>query len=63
MAEKKTKPARSDETAKLLKNLLIVELGLAGVSQRKIRTIVGGDISYVNKIMKLLPKKPEKNEK
>ena len=58
MAKKTISPKSSDETTKLLRNLLIVELGLAGVAQKNIRVIAGVDMGYVNKIVKLLPKKP-----
>jgi len=41
--------------------MLIVQLGMAGVPQLKIRDIVGGDIRKVNDIVKLLgPKKLSK---
>ena len=54
MAEK---PSAAEEQVELLKKILIVQLGLAGVSQRVVRKIVGGDIVRVNQIMKHLPKK------
>lgn len=41
----------------LLRDNMIVNLGLNGVPQLKIRAIVGGDIAHVNKILKNLKKK------
>jgi hypothetical protein len=46
-----------EEQVELLKKILIVQLGLAGVSQNVVRKIVGGDIARVNEVMKHLPKK------
>jgi hypothetical protein len=53
----KSRARQSDTTAELLKDLLIVELGKAGVAQQQIRQIVGGDINRVNRIVKFLKKK------
>lgn len=50
MAEDKQK--KEDTTNELLRNLLIVQLGLAGLTQHQIREIVGVDIHRVNRIMK-----------
>jgi hypothetical protein len=50
-----------DETAEILKDLLIVQLGVAGVPQAKIREIVGCNIVRVNRIVRYL--KQEKAEK
>lgn len=47
----------SDEQTELLKKILIVQLGLAGVPQATVRKIVGGDIVRINEVMKHLPKK------
>ena len=44
----------ANETAELLKDMLIVQLGLAGVPQQKIRIIARCDIGRVNGIMKHL---------
>ena len=44
----------ANETAELLKDILIVQLGLAGVPQQKIRIIARCDIGRVNGIMKHL---------
>ncbi len=43
-----------NETAELLKDMLIVQLGLAGVPQQKIRIIARCNIGRVNGIMKHL---------
>jgi hypothetical protein len=53
----------SDKTNELLKTLLIVQLGMAGVPQQKIRAIVGGKLSRVTKILKLITAKKSKKEK
>jgi hypothetical protein len=43
-----------------LENLLIVQLGLAGVTQARIRAIVGCNIGRVNAIVRYLkPKAPK----
>lgn len=52
-----TQPAKDGEIAELLRKLIIVQLGLAGVPQRHIRRIVGGGIGEINAIAKLLPKR------
>jgi transposase-like protein len=54
----KTKQRRKskDSTADLIRNLMIVQMGLAGVGQRGIREIVGGSINDVNRIVKHLKK-------
>lgn len=54
---KKTSSSVSEEQNELLRKILIVQLGLAGVPQNTVRAIVGGDIRRVNEIMKHLPKK------
>jgi hypothetical protein len=43
-----------EKTVDLLRKLLIVQLGLAGVGQAQVRTIVGGGMNDVNAILKLL---------
>lgn len=48
------------EVTELLKDLLIVQLGVAGVPQAKIRVIVGCNIKRVNDIVRYL--KPEKSK-
>ena len=47
--EKQNKVTMTDE---LLRDLLIVQLGIAGLSQHQIREIVGVDIHRVNRILK-----------
>ena len=49
-----TQSSKLVEMNKLLKDLLIVQLGLAGVPQQNIRAIVGGDIKRVNRIVRLI---------
>jgi hypothetical protein len=57
MAQKqKQTDARRDETAELLKDLLILEFAKAGVQQKEIRKVVGCDMLRVSRIAKLLPK-------
>lgn len=51
---KKNKPKVENTTDELLRTLVIVNLGLAGLGQEKIRKIVGGDIHRVNRIVKHL---------
>lgn len=50
MANKKQKDEQTTE--ELLRDLLIVQLGLAGLTQHQIREIVGVDIHRVNRIVK-----------
>lgn len=45
------------KTDELLRDLIIVNAGLAGVSGGAIRAIVGGDMNRVTKILKLLKKR------
>lgn len=47
---------REQTTDELLQDLLIVQLGLAGLTQRQIREIVGVDMNRVNRIVKHLKK-------
>ena len=55
MARKKA--AKTDEEiAELLRDLLIVQLGLAKVAQNDIRKILGCGMGRVNDILKHLPK-------
>jgi len=50
MTNKKQKNEQTTE--ELLRDLLIVQLGLAGLTQHQIREIVGVDIHRVNRIVK-----------
>jgi hypothetical protein len=46
-------PKKKEQTVEdLLRDLMIVQLGLAGVGQLQIREIVGVDIYRVNRIVK-----------
>jgi hypothetical protein len=49
-----TRRGQSDEATELLRTILIVQLGLAGVGQRDIRAVAGCDINTVSKILKPL---------
>lgn len=55
MARKKAANT-DDEIAELLRDLLIVQLGLAKVAQNDIRKILGCSMGRVNDILKHLPK-------
>lgn len=48
----KENPKKEQATEELLRDLLIVQLGLAGLTQHQIREIVGVDIHRVNRIVK-----------
>ncbi len=50
MAKEKQKKEQSVED--LLRELMIIQLGLAGLTQHQIREIVGVDIHRVNRIVK-----------
>jgi hypothetical protein len=43
-----------ERVVELLRSLIIVQLGLAGVGQAQIRKIVGGSMNDINAIVKLL---------
>jgi hypothetical protein len=53
------KAQSADAAAELLKDILIVQLGVAGVPQQSIRGIVGCDINRVNRIVKFLKRKSQ----
>lgn len=44
----------NDETTELLRTMLIVQLGLAGIGQRQIREVAGCDMNRVAKTLKAL---------
>lgn len=44
--------AKEQTTEDLLKDLIIIQLGLAGLSQLQIREIVGLDMNRVSRILK-----------
>ncbi|HXI84884.1 MAG TPA: hypothetical protein VNL17_12430 [Verrucomicrobiae bacterium] len=48
-------------TEDLLKDLMIIQLGIAGVPQLSIREIVGCDLNRVSRIVKHLNSKKRKN--
>jgi hypothetical protein len=48
----KNKSGENDRVSELLKDLLITELGRAGVPQPAIREIVGCDMNRVSRIVK-----------
>jgi len=49
---KNEKQKKEQTTDDLLRDLLIIQLGLAGLTQHQIREIVGVDIHRVNRIVK-----------
>lgn len=51
--------AREQTTDDLLRDMLIVQLLLAGIGQHQIRQIVGVDIHRVSRIAKLMKKAKE----
>ncbi len=50
------------DAAEVLKDILIAQLGVAGVPQQSIRAIVGCDINRVNRIVRHLKMKPGRRE-
>jgi len=54
------KPIKETAVDDLLRDLIIIQLGIAGVTQKDIRDIVGVDIHRVNRIVKTLRKKGAK---
>lgn len=54
MIKKRGGSGSAGELAEILKDLLITQLGMAGVAQQSIRQIVGCDINRVNRIVKHL---------
>lgn len=48
----KSRQKKEQTAEELLRDLLIVQLGLAGLTQHQIREIVGVDIYRVNRIVK-----------
>lgn len=49
-------PSPEEETVELLRNILIVQLGLARVPQYDIRKVAGCGINRVNDVLKHIPK-------
>jgi len=57
------KPKRdADDATELLKDILIVQLGIAGVRQQDIRGIVGCDINRVSRIVRHIKTKAARDE-
>lgn len=56
LAGKRREVKRSETAEELLQDLLITQLGLAGVAQQQIREIVGVDMHRVSRIVKYLRK-------
>lgn len=54
MANKNPKVDPAGKSVDLLRKLIIVQLGLAGVGQAQIRKIAGGGMAEINAIVKLL---------
>lgn len=54
MATKRRESGDTNELTEILRDLLITQLGMAGVAQQRIRQIVGCDINRVNRIVKYL---------
>lgn len=52
----------SDETTELLRTMLIVQLGLAGIGRRQIRQVVGCAMNRVTKTLKALKLKHSTRE-
>ena len=48
----------TDDTTEVLKDLLIVQLGVAGVRQQDIRAIVGVDMNRVSRIVRHIKLRP-----
>ncbi len=60
MATKRRRLGNADEVVETLKDLLITQLGMAGVSQQSIRQIVGRDMNRINRIVRhIKPAKPK----
>lgn len=60
MPIKKKRPVQTTED--LLRDILIVQLGLAGLTQHQIREIVGVDMNRVNRIVKHLKQERKNHE-
>ena len=52
----------ADDATDLLKDILIVQLGMAGVRQQDIRAIVGCDINRVSRIVRHIKTKAARDE-
>ena len=56
------KRGSGDEATELLRTLLIVQLGLAGIGQRAIRAVAGCDMNRVTKTLRVLKLKRGKRK-
>lgn len=56
MAAKKEQKQQSDATTELVRDLLIAQLGIAGVAGAEIRKIAGCDMNRVTRILKPITK-------
>jgi hypothetical protein len=63
MAVKKEKDQQGDPSTELLRDLLIAQLGLAGVAGAEIRKIAGCDMNRVTRILKPINKAQSKERK
>jgi len=52
------KRATNDDVVERLDKQMIIQLGLAGVPQRRIREIVECDLNRVTRIVRRLPRRP-----
>jgi len=59
----KEKGKSVDEHTELIRTLIIIQLGLAGIPQQSIRSIAGCDMNRVNKILKQLNTKKKSKKK
>jgi hypothetical protein len=49
-----------DESTELIRTLIIVQLGLAGIPRQNIRSVAGCDMNRVTKILKQIDTKKKK---
>ncbi len=63
MAAKKEKNQQGDSSTELLRDLLIAQLGLAGVAGAEIRKIASCDMNRVTRILKPIKKAQGKERK
>lgn len=62
MASKEKQTKEEQTTKELLQDILIVQLGLAGLTQHQIREIVGVDMKRVTRILKHFNKADKKKD-
>jgi len=56
----KGKTKSIDESTELIRTLIIVQLGLAGIPRQNIRSVAGCDMNRVTKILKQIDTKKKK---